>query len=181
MSYIAAGDLHTVATNGLESGRFQGFLQVLPEYVRSGHYGEVWDFFLVVFARSCSRESAVWMLKEWGIRCIVAPSIAEIFSNNCFANAVLPLTLPEATVRELAEEAAPGAPAALFTVDLSANMLTAPSGRTLPISQPEFRRRALLGGLDELAATLQDQDKIDDFLGRARQTWPWAYQFGVPI
>ena len=121
------------------------------------------------------------MLKEWGIRCIVAPSIAEIFSNNCFANAVLPLTLPEATVRELAEEAAPGAPAALFTVDLSANMLTAPSGRTLPISQPEFRRRALLGGLDELAATLQDQDKIDDFLGRARQTWPWAYQFGVPI
>jgi 3-isopropylmalate/(R)-2-methylmalate dehydratase small subunit len=132
------------------------------------------------FGCGSSRESAVWMLKEWGMSCIIAPSIAEIFLNNCFANAVLPLTLPEVIVRELAEEAAPGAPAALFTVDLSANMLTSPSGRTIQISLPEFRRRALLEGLDELAVTLQDREEIDAFVDRARQTWPWAYQFSVP-
>ena len=127
------------------------------------------------FGCGSSRESAVWMLKEWGIRCIVAPSIAEIFSNNCFANAVLPLALPEATVRELAAEAAPGAPTALFTVDLAANSFVAPSGRTIGISLPEFRRRGLLEGLDELAVTVQGQDRIDEFLARARLTWPWAY------
>jgi 3-isopropylmalate/(R)-2-methylmalate dehydratase small subunit len=127
------------------------------------------------FGCGSSRESAVWMLKEFGIRCIVAPSIAEIFTNNCFANSVLPLTFPEATVRELAAEAAPGAPAALFTADLSANMLTAPSGRTWQISLPAFRRRGLLEGLDELAVTLQGQDQIDAFLERERRARPFAY------
>ncbi|HTV31428.1 MAG TPA: 3-isopropylmalate dehydratase small subunit [Xanthobacteraceae bacterium] len=128
------------------------------------------------FGCGSSRESAVWMLKEWGIRCIVAPSIAEIFTNNCFANGLLPVTLPETIVRELADEAQPGAPAALFRVDLSANSLVTPSGRTVGISLPEFRRRALLEGLDELAVTLQDQNQIAGFLVRARREWPWAYQ-----
>lgn len=107
----------------------------------------------------------------------MAPSIAEIFTNNCCANAVLPVALPEPVVRELAEEAVPGAPAALFTVDLSANKLVAPSGRTIAISLPEFRRRGLLEGLDELAVTLRDERQIDSFLARARQETPWAYQF----
>jgi 3-isopropylmalate/(R)-2-methylmalate dehydratase small subunit len=127
------------------------------------------------FGCGSSRESAVWMLKEFGIRCIVAPSIAEIFTNNCYANAVLPLTLPAATVRELAAEAAPGAPTALFSVDLSANTLTAPSGRASQISLPAFRRRGLLEGLDELAVTLRDQNQIEAFLERARRTRPFAY------
>jgi 3-isopropylmalate/(R)-2-methylmalate dehydratase small subunit len=131
------------------------------------------------FGCGSSRESAVWMLKEFGISCVIAPSIAEIFTNNCFANAVLPLTLPEATVRELAAEAAPGAPAALFTVDLSANTLTAPSGRTLQISLPAFRRRGLLEGLDELAVTLQDQHQINAFLARERRARPFAYPKSV--
>ena len=120
------------------------------------------------FGCGSSRKSAVWMLKEFGISCIIAPSIAEIFANNCFANAVLPLTFPETTVRELAAEAAPGAPVALFAVDLSANTVTAPSGRTLQISLPAFRRRGLLEGLDELAVTLQDQEQIESFYGHAR-------------
>jgi 3-isopropylmalate/(R)-2-methylmalate dehydratase small subunit len=127
------------------------------------------------FGCGSSRESAVWMLKEFGIRCIIAPSIAEIFTNNCYANALLPLALPAAIVRELAAEAAPGAPAALFTVDLSANMLMAPSGRTVQISLPEFRRRGLLEGLDELAVTLQDQNHIEAFLVRERRARPFAY------
>jgi len=132
------------------------------------------------FGCGSSRESAVWMLKEFGIRCIVAPSMGEIFVSNCFANAVLPLTLPATIVRELAAEAAPGAPTALFTVDLAANTLVSPSGRRVPVSLPEFRRRGLLEGLDELAVTLQDQNRIDSFLAQARRAWPWAYQVSGP-
>jgi 3-isopropylmalate/(R)-2-methylmalate dehydratase small subunit len=127
------------------------------------------------FGCGSSREAAVWMLKEFGIRCVIAPSIAEIFTNNCYANAVLPLTLAEASVRELAAEAAPGAPTALFSVDLSANTLTAPSGRKVEISLPAFRRRGLLEGLDEVAVTLQDQNQIEAFLGRERRERPFAY------
>src|SRR5208282_4475870 len=107
-------------------------------------------------------ESAVWMLKEWGIRCILAMSFGEIFWNNCFANGMLPVILPERTISELADEAAPGAPKALFTVDLSANRLTGPSGRTVNISLPEFRRRGLLEGLDELAVTLRDIEQVEN-------------------
>jgi 3-isopropylmalate/(R)-2-methylmalate dehydratase small subunit len=127
------------------------------------------------FGCGSSRESAVWMLKEWGIRCIVAPSFAEIFTNNCFANGVLPVALPEATVRELAEEAKPGAPTALFSVDLAGSALRTPSGRTVHFSLPEFRRRGLLEGLDEIAVTLQELDRIEAFLAEGRQRRPWAY------
>ena len=132
------------------------------------------------FGCGSSRESAVWMLKEFGIRCVIAPSIAGIFTDNCFANAVLPITLPESTVRELADEAAPGAPAALFTVDLSTSEVVTPSGRVVAFSLPEFRRRGLLEGLDELAVTLQSAARIEAFLARARRDWPWAYQPGQP-
>jgi len=128
------------------------------------------------FGCGSSRESAVWMLKEWGIRCILAISFGEIFWNNCFANGMLPVALPECTIRELAEEALPGSPNALFTVDLFANLLTAPSGRAVDISLPEFRRRGLLEGLDELAVTLQDIERVENFLLRARTTWPWMHQ-----
>ncbi len=127
------------------------------------------------FGCGSSRESAVWMLKEWGIRCVVAPSFGEIFTNNCFANGVLPVTLPEETVQALAAEAAPGAPTALFSVDLAANALQAPSGRIYRFALPEFRRRGLLEGLDEIAVTLHDLERIEAFLAAGRQRRPWAY------
>lgn len=127
------------------------------------------------FGCGSSRESAVWMLKAWGIRCILAVSFAEIFWNNCFANSVLPVALSESTIRELAQEAAPGDPVALFKVDLAASRITTPSGRIVPISLPEFRRRGLLQGLDELSITLQDIQQVEGFLARARKTRPWAY------
>lgn len=128
------------------------------------------------FGCGSSRESAVWMLKEWGIRCIIAPSFGEIFYNNCFANGVLPLILPAILIGELAEEAASGAPSALFTVDLTANTLVTPSGRTIRFSLPGFRRRGLLEGLDEIAVTLQETARIDTFLHRLRDAYPWAYK-----
>ena len=127
------------------------------------------------FGCGSSRESAVWMLKEWGFRCVVAPSFGEIFYNNCFTNGVLTLVQPEAVVRELAAEAAPGAPDALFTVDLGAETLTTPSGRVIRIAVPGFRRRGLLEGLDEIAVTLCERERIEAFLAEARRSRPWAY------
>jgi 3-isopropylmalate/(R)-2-methylmalate dehydratase small subunit len=133
------------------------------------------------FGCGSSRESAVWLLKEWGIRCIVAPSFGEIFYDNCFANAVLPLILPDVLVRELADEAAPGAPSAAFTVDLAAGALIAPSGRTIRFSLPGFRRRALLEGLDQIAITLEDRATIESFWHRLCEAYPWAYRLGEVI
>lgn len=127
------------------------------------------------FGCGSSRESAVWMLKDWGIRCIVAESFGEIFYNNCFANGLLPLAMPATVIAGLAREAAPGAPAALFTVDLAAGTLATPSGRRLAFSLPGFRRQGLLQGLDEIAVTRQRQEEIEDFLRAARGERPWLY------
>jgi len=127
------------------------------------------------FGCGSSRESAVWMLKEWGIRCIIAASFSDIFANSCFANGLLPLALPWPVLSTLATEAEPGAPDALFTLDLEAEHLTAPSGRTVAIALPSFRRDALLLGLDEIAVTLNDAAEIERFLTQSRAAWPWAY------
>lgn len=127
------------------------------------------------FGCGSSRESAVWMLRQWGIRCVIAPSFGEIFYNNCFKNGMLPLLLPESTVRELAEEAEPGAPRALFTVDLTANSLTTPSGRVVEFELPNFLRQGLLEGLDEIKLTLRREGEISEFVAQARRARPWAY------
>lgn len=128
------------------------------------------------FGCGSSRESAVWMLKEWGIRCILAPSFGEIFYGSCFKNAVLPATLPDAEIRALANEAAPGAPTALFDVDLVEQRIRAPSGRIVPLHVPEFLRRTLLEGLDEIDATLQRVADIAAFHARATAARPWIYR-----
>ena len=125
------------------------------------------------FGCGSSRESAVWMLKQFGIRCVIAPSFGEIFMANCFKNAFLPLSLPADQVLALAEEAKPGAP---FTLDLEQNSLTTPSGKVTGIELPEFRRRLLLQGLDEIQLTLQMEPQLTDFLKKATEVYPWAYQ-----
>ncbi len=128
------------------------------------------------FGCGSSRESAVWMLKEWGIRCVIAPSFGEIFYGNCFKNAVVPLILPDAEIRALAAEAAPGAPTALFEVDLTGMVIRTPAGRKMSLQIPEFLRRALLEGLDEIDVTLQRRAEIAAFAVRAKTTYPWIYR-----
>ncbi len=130
------------------------------------------------FGCGSSRESAVWMLKEWGIRCVIASSFGEIFYNSCFKNGVLPVVLPAATVAELAAEALPVAPSAQFTVDLAETVLTTPQGRSIRFTVPELRRRGLLEGLDDIELTLRRAAEIGAFLDVARQTYPWAYPKG---
>jgi 3-isopropylmalate/(R)-2-methylmalate dehydratase small subunit len=128
------------------------------------------------FGCGSSRESAVWMLKAWGLRCIIAPSFGEIFHGNCFKNGVLPIVLDEPTIALLAREAEPGDPDALFDVDLIGTMIWTPSGRTIGFELPKIRRDALLGGLDEIEQTLAYADAIERFEAAAASAAPWTYR-----
>jgi 3-isopropylmalate/(R)-2-methylmalate dehydratase small subunit len=128
------------------------------------------------FGCASSRENAVKALSAFGIRCVIAPSTGDIFFNNCFKFGVLPILLPQDDVLALAAEAAPGAPAAIFSADLKKNELVTPSGRKLAIPLPAFRRRQLLEGLNEVELTLQRGGEIDEFHRSAAGAYPWIYR-----
>jgi 3-isopropylmalate/(R)-2-methylmalate dehydratase small subunit len=123
------------------------------------------------FACGSSRESAVWYLYAFGIRCVVAPSFGEIFFDNCFKNGMLPLVLDEARIRALAAEAATGAE---FTLDVRRSTLTAPSGRAIEFTLSDFRRDALLTGADEIAMTQRREEAIEAHQERERRERPWV-------
>ena len=122
-----------------------------------------------------AREHAVWALTAFGIRCVIAPSFGPLFHSYCFKNGVLPITLDVAEVARLAEEAAPGAPGAIFSVEVESQTLVTPSGRSIQFSIPAFRRQQLLEGLDELDMTLRLQPEIAAFHAKAVLKKPWLY------
>jgi len=124
------------------------------------------------FGCGSSREHAPWALLDFGIRCVIAPSFADIFYNNCFKNGILPLTLPREQVDRLM--AAAGAGQAL-TVDLPAQTITLADGQSLPFDIDPFRKTCLLEGLDEIGLTLQKAPTIDAFEARQRAGCPWLY------
>lgn len=127
------------------------------------------------FGCASSRENAVTALSAFGIRCVIAPSVGDIFFNNCFKFGVLPVILPEDDVLALAAEAAPGAPSAIFSADLTASELITPCGRKLTIPLPAFRRQQLLEGLNEVELTLRRADNIATFHQTAKGQQPWIY------
>jgi 3-isopropylmalate/(R)-2-methylmalate dehydratase small subunit len=111
------------------------------------------------FGCGSSREAAAWALREFGIRCIVAPSFSDIFTNNCFQNAMLPLALPESAVDNLTGQAQDGANA-VMTVDLGQGHITAPDGRRFGFEIDPYRKDCLLNGLDEIAVTMTHDTAI---------------------
>lgn len=127
------------------------------------------------FGCGSSREHAPWALLDRGIRCVIAPSFADIFYNNCFKNGILPITLPQAQVDELMA-AAEGGANAVFTVDLEAQQVTSPSGAVYGFAVDPFRKHCLLNGLDDIGLTLQKSDAIAAFEARGRATQPWLYR-----
>ncbi|MDB5410377.1 MAG: leuD [Rhodospirillales bacterium] len=145
----------------------------LPDFVLNRPPFRSAKFILALdnFACGSSRESAVWYLYAFGIRCVVAPSFGEIFFDNCFKNGLLPLVLDAATIRELAAEAATGAD---FTLDVRRATLTAPSGRTIEFTLSDFRREALLTGADEIAMTQRREAAIAAHQERQRRERPWV-------
>jgi 3-isopropylmalate/(R)-2-methylmalate dehydratase small subunit len=124
------------------------------------------------FGCGSSREHAPWALRDFGIRCVIAPSFADIFFNNCFKNGILPLVLPKAVCVELIDDAERGANATL-TIDLEAQALTRPDGERIAFEVEPSRRSRLLAGLDEIGATVAKAHRIDAFEARLRRSQPW--------
>jgi 3-isopropylmalate/(R)-2-methylmalate dehydratase small subunit len=125
------------------------------------------------FGCGSSREHAPWALLDFGISCIIAPSFADIFYNNCFKNGILPITLPQAEIDKLIDDASRGANAVL-TVDLEAQEIRGPDGGVIHFDIDPFRKRCLMEGLDDIALTLEKAEAIDAFEQSARAARPWA-------
>ena len=125
------------------------------------------------FGCGSSREHAPWAIKDFGIRCVIAPSFADIFYNNCFKNGILPIALPQDQVDLLMREAEKGANAR-FEVDLEAQTVTTPEGEVLSFELDAFKKHCLLEGLDDIGLTLSKADAIDSFEARAAQSRPWV-------
>jgi len=124
------------------------------------------------FGCGSSREHAPWAIRDFGIRCIVAPSYADIFYNNCFKNGILPVTLPPEQVDILMKDAEKGANARM-SVDLEAQTITASDGTVIAFEIDPFRKRCLLEGLDDIGLTLEKAAAIENFETAQAQSRPW--------
>lgn len=124
------------------------------------------------FGCGSSREHAPWAIKDFGIRCIIAPSFADIFYNNCFKNGILPIVLPQEEVDKLMDDAERGANA-VITVDLESQTIKGPDGGELSFEVDPFRKHCLLNGLDDIALSLEKVDDIAAHEARRRETTPW--------
>ena len=114
------------------------------------------------FGSGSSREHAVWAIDDYGIRCVIAPSFADIFYNNCFKNGTLPIALTEAEVEALFQRHAANSPYRL-TIDLESQTIKDDFGFQASFTVEPFRRHCLLHGLDDIALTLEQADKIDQY------------------
>ncbi len=124
------------------------------------------------FGCGSSREHAPWALLDFGIRCVIAPSFADIFHNNCFKNGILPIRLPRETCDMLMQDAEAGANSRL-TVDLRRGVVVRPDGQEVPFEVDPLRRHLLLEGLDDIGQTLQHEGAIDRFEQERVRSRPW--------
>jgi 3-isopropylmalate/(R)-2-methylmalate dehydratase small subunit len=129
------------------------------------------------FGCGSSRESAVYALYEFGIRCVIAPSFGDIFANNAGKNGLLPVVLPEAEAASIRAQlrARPGATVA---VDLKAQTVTDPAGQVHRFEIHPVRKKCLLEGLDDVARTQQYRGQIEMFEAAYRTERPWLYAGG---
>lgn len=125
------------------------------------------------FGCGSSREHAPWALLDFGIRCVISTSFADIFYNNCFKNGILPIVLPQDQVDVLMADAKKGANARM-TVDLEAQTVTTSDGQTFGFEVDPFRKHCLLNGLDDIGLTLEKAAAIDVFEKKAATLRPWA-------
>ena len=127
------------------------------------------------FGCGSSREHAPWALWGYGIRVLIAPSFADIFSQNCVKNGLLAVELPESTVDRLFDEVA-AQPGYQLEADLNAQVITTPSGETIPFAMDPARRETLLDGLDEIGQTLKQKDLIRSFENQHQKAYPWLFE-----
>ena len=124
------------------------------------------------FGCGSSREHAPWAIADFGIRCVIAASFADIFFNNCFKNGILPIILPQEQVDKLLDDANRGANA-VVSVDLEKQTITGPDGGCINFQVDPFRKHCLLNGLDDIGLTLQREGKIASFEESRKAASPW--------
>ena len=127
------------------------------------------------FGCGSSREHAPWALLDFGIRCIIAPSFADIFFNNCFKNGILPIVLEQEKIDKLMKYAESESPT--ITINLEEQTIIPESGSLTPepFEVEPFRKHCLLNGLDDIGLTLEKVEKISAFEGKQRQQLNWLY------
>jgi len=172
--------LKTIQRSGLGKNLFDEM-----RYDREGH--EIADFVLNQpayrsaeilvagdnFGCGSSREHAPWALLDFGVRCVISTSFADIFFNNCFKNGILPIVLPQEQVDVLMADARKGANARV-TVDLEAQTVTTSDGQSFGFAVDPHRKHCLMNGLDDIGLTLEKAAAIDSFEAKAATLRPWA-------
>ena len=124
------------------------------------------------FGCGSSREHAVWALRDFGIRCVIAPSFGDIFYQNCFKNSLLPIVLPETTVSALGQRTQKEP----VSLTIALEQQTIIHGKeTIPFEIDEFHKNCLLNGLDDIELTLTHQKSIQDFEDKQKQEAPWLW------
>ena len=125
------------------------------------------------FGCGSSREHAPWALLDFGIRCVISTSFADIFYNNCFKNGILPIALPQADVDKLMDDAERGANA-VVSIDLEKQEIRGPDGGCVKFDIDPFRKQCLLNGWDDIGLTLRHESEITDFEAKRKREMPWA-------
>ncbi|MCT4607797.1 MAG: 3-isopropylmalate dehydratase small subunit [Pelagimonas sp.] len=125
------------------------------------------------FGCGSSREHAPWAIADFGIKCVISTSFADIFFNNCFKNGILPIVLPQEQVDLLMADAEKGSNARM-TVDLEAQEITTSEGEVIKFDVDEFKKHCLLNGLDDIGLTMEKAGSIDTFEAAAAQSRPWV-------
>ena len=181
---IPSREMKRVSREGLGEGLFAAWRYTLP-----GSREENPDFILnqpayagtsillagANFGCGSSREHAVWALKDYGIRVIIASSFGSIFYSNCLRNGILPIELADDVVNALAASAAEASGKSELTIDLPQQRVTGAHGASYAFTINAAAKEMLIEGLDGIALTLQSLDKIDGFEQRDREQRPWIY------
>ena len=124
------------------------------------------------FGCGSSREHAPWALLDFGIRCVISTSFADIFYNNCFQNGILPITVSAENLAKLFDDAERGANATL-TIDLAKQEIRGPDGGTIKFDIDPHRKHCMLNGLDDIGLTMAKKDNIGSYESKAKAERPW--------
>jgi len=184
---IPSREMKTVSKTGLAAGLFAGWRYTEiggrvpnPEFVlnRPGYAGAQILLGGENFGCGSSREHAVWALREYGIRAVVAPSFAPIFHGNCVRNGIVPVRLEMVSIARLAALVEADPAAARVTVDLRGQRVVAPDGEVFGFEIDAEAREMLLEGLDGIDLTRRFLPQIEAFQARDRALRPWIYLHG---
>ena len=183
-SIIPSREIKRISKNGLAAGLFANWRYLAPSAREPAP-----DFVLNIpsyrgasillcganFGCGSSREHAVWALREYGIRTIIASSFGHIFQDNCIINGLLPIVLEEGSIRNLAAQVEAEPAKHMLAIDLEKSTVIAPDSTVYEFAIAAGQRQMLLQGLEPIDLTLQKQEQIDAFLHADRQQRPWAY------